>query len=330
MRVFVTHSPEDLEAYYGRSLPELRTLAEVVTNPLDRDLTTAELIEHAAGCHVIIAHRATPAEAQVFAALPDLLAFLRTAVDISTIDVGAATEHGVLVAHADKSFVASTAEIALALLLDIARHVTDSTIDYRNGAEPPQRPGAQLGGKTAGLIGYGMIARHLAGVLRAMGLEVLVHDPYNDDAVRDGLEQTSFVDLLGRSHVVLPLAASTPETENLIDADAIALMRPGTLLVNVSRGELLDEVAVADALRSGHLGGLAMDVGRAPDQRPTPGLASQPGVVATPHLGGLTPENADAQAYSSVEQVVAMTRGEIPPRAVNPDDAHRLRAWWSR
>lgn len=330
MRVFLTHSPEDLEAYYARSLAELRTLADVVTNPTDHDLTTAELIEHAAGCHVIIAHRATPGEAQIFAALPDLLAFLRTAVDISTIDVGAATQHGVLVAHADKSFVASTAEIALALLLDLARHVSDSTIDYRNGVEPPQRPGSQLCGKTAGLIGYGVIARHLAGILRAMGLEVLVHDPYTDDAVRDELEQTGFEDLLCRSHVVLPLAASTPETVDLIDASAIALMRPGTLLVNVSRGELVDEAAVADALRSGHLGGFAMDVGRAPDQRPSPGLAGRPGVVATPHLGGLTPENADAQAHSSVEQVMAMTHGEIPPRAVNPDGAHRLRAWWSR
>ncbi|HSJ90623.1 MAG TPA: NAD(P)-dependent oxidoreductase [Ilumatobacter sp.] len=330
MRVFLTHRPEDLEAYYSRSLPELRAIADVVTNPLDRDLTTAELIEHAAGCQVIIAHRATPGEARVFEELPELLAFLRTAVDISTIDVGAATDHGVLVAHADKSFVASTAEIALALLLDLARHVSDSTVDYRNGSEPPQRPGSQLRGKTAGLIGYGVIARYLAGVLTAMGLEVLVHDPYTDDAVADGLEQTSFEDLLVRSHVVLPLAASTPETEDLVDAGALALMRPGTLLVNVSRGELLDEAAVADALDTGHLGGLAMDVGRAPDQRPSPALARRPGVVATPHLGGLTPENADAQAYSSVEQVLAMTRGEIPPRTVNADRAHRLRAWWNR
>jgi D-3-phosphoglycerate dehydrogenase len=330
MRVFLTHNPEDLEAYYGRSLPELRKIAVVVTNPLDRDLTTAELIEHAAGCQVVVAHRATPGEARVFAELPDLVAFLRTAVDISTIDVAAATEHGVLVAHADKSFVPSTAEIALALMLDLARNVSESTIDYRNGLEPPQRPGFQLRGRTAGLIGYGVIARYLADVLRAMGLTVLVTDPHTDDAAADGFEQTTLHDLLGRSDFVLPLALSTPETEDLIDADAIAAMRPGTMLVNVSRGELLDEQAVADALDVGHLGGLAMDVGRAPDQRPSPELAARPGVVATPHLGGLTPENADAQAFSSVEQVAAMTHGEIPPRSVNADEAHRLRTWWSR
>jgi D-3-phosphoglycerate dehydrogenase len=330
MRVFVTHNPEDLDAYYGRSLPRLQAIAEAVVNPLDHDLTTPELIEHAAGCDVIVAHRATPGEAAVFESLPGLLAFLRTAVDISTVDVDAASANGVLVGHADKSFVPSTAELALALILDLARNVTESTIDYRRDVPPPQRGGFQLRGKTAGLIGYGAIARYLADALRSLGVVVLVADPYVDDATADGFEQVTFVDLLRRSDIVLPLAASTPETENLIDTDALAAMRPGTLLVNVSRGELLDEAAVADALDRGHLGGLAMDVGRAPDQRPSPDLTRRPGVVATPHLGGLTPENADAQALSSVEQVRAMIDGRIPPRSVNADRAARLRNWWER
>ena len=330
MQVFLTHSPEDLAAYYGRTLPDLRRIARVVTNPCDRDLTIAELIEHSAGCDVVVAHRSTPGPAELFASRPELLAFLRTAVDVSTIDVDAASDAGVLVAHADASFVASTAELALALLLDLSRHVSESTLDYRAGREPPQRLGAQLRDRTVGLIGYGSIARYLAGVLAAMGATVLVHDPYVGREEGDGVEHTPLPDLLARADVVVPLAASTPETKHLVDADAIARMRPGTLLVNVSRGELLDEDAVAAALDSGQLGGLAMDVGQAPDQRPTPALARRPGVVATPHVGGLTPESADAQAASSVEQVLAMTRGEIPPRAVNPEAARRLRAWWDR
>lgn len=331
LRVFLTHNPEDLDAYYGRALPELRDIAgvDVATNPLDRDLTTTELVEHAAGCQVIVAHRSTPGEAPVFERSTDLVAFLRTAVDISTIDVAAASANGIVVAHADKSFVPSTAEIALALMLDLARNVSESTVDYRRGELPPQRHGFQLRGKTAGLIGYGVIARYLAGVLRAMGVSVLVADPYTGDADRDGFEQTSFDDLLRRSDFVLPLAASTPETENLIDAEAIATMRPGAMLVNVSRGELIDDEAVAAALDSGRLGGLAIDVGRAPDQRPSPELARRPGVVATPHLGGLTPENADAQAISSVDQVGAIAAGEMPPRAVNPTAASRLHKWWA-
>ncbi len=328
MRVFLTHNSEDLDAYYTRALDELRTVAHVTVNPRGRDLTTDELIEAAAGCEVIVAHRSTPGEASLFRALPQLVAFLRTAVDISTIDVDAASEAGVVVARADKSFVASTAELALALTLDVLRNVSESTIDYRAGGDPPQRSGAQLRGRTAGLIGYGAIGRYLAESLRGLGVTVVVHDPHVD-ATADGFEQTSFTDLLERSDIVYPLAASTPDTFHLIDAAALAAMRRRAVLINVSRGELLDEDAVAAAFDSGRLGGLAMDVGQAPDQRPSPALAARPGVVATPHLGGLTPENADAQGLSSVEQVRAMLAGEMPPRAVNPERADRLRAWWA-
>jgi D-3-phosphoglycerate dehydrogenase len=328
LTAFLTHNPEDLQAYYGRALPELTTIANVVANPLGRDLSTPELIAAANDCDVIIAHRSTPGEAAVFASLPGLLAFLRCAVDISTIDVPAASSAGVLVGHADKSFVASTAEIALALMLDVARGVSESTIDYRSDVQPPQRPGRQLRGRTAGIIGYGAIGSYLAGLLRGVGMRVLVCDPVADPTL-DGFEHMTLRDVLAQAEFVLPLAPATPDTANLIDADALAMMRPGTILVNVSRGELLDETAVAEALDSGHLGGLAMDVGRAPDQRPSPNLANRPGVVATPHLGGLTPENADAQATSSVEQIRAMIAGDMPPRAVNAEHARRLRAWWN-
>lgn len=331
LRVFVTHNPEDLTAYYGRAMPELHALdgvAEVVTNPLDRDLTTTELLSAAEGCQVIVAHRATPGEAELFARSPDLLAFLRTAVDISTIDLGAASANGVLIGRAGPAYVASTAEIALGLLIDVARGIAASTADYQQGIDPPQRPGFQLRGKTAGIIGYGLIGAHLADLLVAVGLDVLVHDPYLDaDQIPAPLQATGFETLLTESDIVFPLAASTPETEHLIDAAALAAMRPGATLINVSRGELLDEVAVAAALDSGHLGRLAMDVGLAPDQRPSPGLAGRPGVVATPHLGGLTPENADAQAGSSVEQIEVMLAGELPPRSVNPDAADRFGLW---
>ncbi len=329
LTAFLTHNPEDLDAYYGRALPELSAIARVVLNPLDRDLETAELISAARDCDVIIAHRSTPGEAGVFSELSGLLAFLRCAVDISTIDVSAASAAGVLIGHADKTFVPSTAELALALMLDLARNVSESTIEYRSGAQSPQRSGLQLRGRTAGIIGYGAIGSYLAHLLRGIGMQVLVCDPVVDVGP-DGFEQSTLDELLARSDFVLPMAPATADTANLINAHALSLMRPGTMLVNVSRGELLDEAAVAVALDSGHLGGLAMDVGRAADQRPSPELAARAGVVATPHLGGLTPDNADAQALSSVEQVRAMLGGVVPPRAVNADKAHRLQSWWKQ
>jgi len=330
VRVFLTHNPEDREAYYGRALPELAEIADVVTNPSDRDLSTPELIEAAKGCDVIVAHRSTPGDAAVFEHVPSLVAFLRCAVDTSTIDVEAASANGVLIARAGKTFVASTAELALGLLLDVARNITVSSMDYAQGRTPPQRAGRQLRGRTAGIIGYGSIGSHLASLLVAIGMEVLVHDPFVADPGVDGVRFVGFDELLHTADVVFPLAPGSADTENLIGNRELAAMPRGSLLINVSRGELLDELAVAEALRSGHLGGLGLDVGRADDQRPSPELAALPGVVATPHLGGLTPENADAQAASSVEQVAAMIAGEIPPRSLNAEHATRLRAMWDR
>lgn len=318
LRVFLTHNPEDLRAYYGRAVPELEALdVEVITNPLDRDLTTPELIDAARDAAVIVAHRATPGDADLFATTPELIAFLRTAVDISTIDLAAASAAGVVVGHADKSFVASTAELALGLFLDAARNISASAVDYRARREPPQRPGRQIRGMTAAIIGFGAIGAYLADLLHAAGLDVVVCDPHavTDDRFRN----EPLAEALAGADVVFPLVTSSPATEGLIDAEAIGLMPAGSILVNVSRGEIVDESAVEAALDRGHLRAFACDVGSAPDQRPEPGLAARPDVVATPHLGGLTPENADAQARSSVEQIAAMLRGEQPPRLANPE-----------
>jgi len=193
VRVFVTHNPEDLDAYYGRSLPELEAIAEVVRNPFDRDLTTDELIAAAEGCHVVVAHRATPGEAEAFQQLGDLVAFLRCAVDISTIDVAAASRHGVLVARADKSFIASTAELAVGLMIDASRSISESVVDYRAGEAPGQRPGRQLRGRTAGIIGYGSIGRYLGDLLVAMGMTVCVTD--TDPALATGDSSVEVVSL---------------------------------------------------------------------------------------------------------------------------------------
>ena len=333
MRVFLTHNPEDLDAYFGRALPQLESLTagdglnevavEVSVNPTSDDLSTADLIAASADHDIIIAHRATPGHKQLFEQSPQLVAMFRTAVDISTIDVEAASANGVLVAHADKSFVPSTAELALGLLLDTARNIASSTADYRSKVNPPQRPGRQLRGQVAGIIGCGAIGSYLARLLVAVGMDVVVCDPFLDVAP-DGCRLVDFASLLKLSDVVFPLAQASPTTVDLIDAAALAAMKPGATLINVSRGELVNEPAVFAALESGHLGALGIDVGWAPDQRPSPELASHRRVVATPHLGGLTPENADAQALSAVEQVAAILAGDVPPRSVNADRAYRF------
>lgn len=324
MKVFLTHDDEVFAAYYGeRALAALSEHAEVVRNTSKRVLRDRELAEAAAGCQAIIAHRATPGTAETFAAAPDLVAFLRCAVDISTIDVPAASRQGVLVTRATPGFTQAVAELGLGMMVDLARGVSRSAGEYRSSGMAQARMGRQLAGSTLGLVGYGRIAQRLAELARAVGMQVLAHDPH---APPDGTvaQPAGFVEVLERADFVVCLAISVPETANLMDAAAFARMRPGSFFVNLSRGELVDEAALAAALDSGRLAGAALDVGRAPDQMPSPALARCPDVVATPHVGGLTPQSTEHQAMDTVRQVAALSAGQVPEGAVNAADATRL------
>ncbi len=328
IKVFLSHNPEDLGVYFKKAHTALSELVEVVRNPKERNLTTEEVIEVAAGCQVMVCHRATHGEARIFHELADLAVFIRPQVDISDVDVAAASENDILVVNSVPAFVPATAEMALALMLDLARDVTASTMDFKSGSMPPSNMGRQLSGSTAGIIGYGAIGSYLAEKLVAIGMRVLVNDPYvtcNDD----GVEQVDLEVLLKESDFVLPLAVATEETENLINHQTIKLMKPDVYFVNVSRGNLVDEEALAEAYRRGRIGKIAMDVGRGADQRPSPHMAELDGVVATPHLGGLTVQNAETQAWSAVEQVEAVLKGKTVPRMVNPQSDGRLIKLWN-
>lgn len=330
LRVFLTHTPEMRAGYYAEApLRALREVAEVRLHEGAAPLAGAALAEAAAGCQCIVADRATAGTAETFAQAPELLAFLRVAVDISTIQVPAASAAGVLVTQATPGFVDSVAELAFGMMIDLARGVSDLAGAYRAGNPPPSRMGTQLSGKVLGLVGWGRIARRVAAIAPAFGMRVLAHDPHNPPTGPQA-EPASLEQVLARADFLLPLAVSVPETRHLINAQAFARMKPGAFLVNLSRGELVDEAALAAALDSGRLRGAAMDVGSAPDQRPDPALAARPDVVATPHIGGLTPEAAEHQAMDTVRQVAAIARGEMPEGAVNAEAAQRLRDWWRR
>jgi D-3-phosphoglycerate dehydrogenase / 2-oxoglutarate reductase len=323
MKVFLSHTAETFPGYFGdRALAALQEHAEVVRNPTDRDLRDAELAQAAAGCHAIIAYRGSPGTAATFAAAPDLVAFLRCAVDISTVDVPAASAHGVLVTRATPGFVDAVAELGIGMMVDLARGVSRSAGAYHRGEIPPPRTGAQLSAATLGVIGYGRIARRLAAIARALGMRVLAYDPYTSPE-EPGVQVAGFGEALSADFVVC-LAIALPETANLMDARAFAAMRRGAYFINLSRGELVDEAALEAALDSGHLAGAAMDVGRAPDQMPSPRLAARLDVVATPHLGGLTPQAAEHQAMDTVRQAAALAAGRLPEGAVNAEAAHRL------
>ena len=328
IKVFLSHNPEDLRIYFQKAHAALMKISQVVVNPKSRDLTTEELIEAARGCQIMVCHRSTHGKSAIFDELSDLAVFLRPQVDISDVDVGAASANDILVANSVPAFIPAAAEMALALMLDLARDVTASTIDFKAENMPPSHMGRQLNGSTAGIIGYGAIGSYLAGKLVALGMRVLVNDPYVT-VDQEEVEQVDLPTLLKESDFVLPLAAATKETENLINADTISLMKQDVYFINVSRGNLVDEEALEQAYREKRIAKLAMDVGRGADQRPSPHMAELEGVVATPHLGGLTVQNAEAQAWSAVEQVEAILKGDMPPRAVNPESDNRLKKMWA-
>src|SRR5260370_41519057 len=185
---------------------------------------------------------------------------MRSAIDIRHSDVSAASDAGVLVTHAEAGFVQSVVELALGFLVDLSRGVSRATADYHAGRPPEVRVGRQLGGSTVGIVGYGRISRALAPLLAALGVKVLVADPYAQVDDRRFVK-LPFEDLLARSDYVVCLAIANEEAANLMVAPAFARMRPDACFINMSRGNLVDEAALASALTEGRIAGAALDVG---------------------------------------------------------------------
>lgn len=315
MKILLTHSPEAMALYYGeRALAGLRGVGEVKLNQNSVPLEGQDLIVAAQDCELIVSYRQSPGPAELFARLPRLIAFIRCAIDIRNVDVGAASKAGVLVTQASAGFVTSVAEMVLGFLVDLSRGITRSSIEYRAGRVPRAVTGRELKGSTIGVIGYGAIGREVVRLCKAFGMRVLVNDPYVKE-----IEQTRFDELLAQSDYVVPLAVATAQTENLIGATAFAKMKRGAFLINVSRGNLVDESALEEALDSGKLAGCAMDVGRAPDQMPTPRIAARPDVIATPHAAGLTVPAIEHQSMETVAQAAEIVRGRVPKGAVNAE-----------
>jgi D-3-phosphoglycerate dehydrogenase len=222
-----------------------------------------------------------------------------------------------LVTQATPGFVDAVVELGVGFMVDLARGVSRSVQEYRAGRVAQPRPGLQLSSAGLGLVGYGRIARRFSEVAQAMGMRVLAYDPH---AGTHSLEE-----VMSGSDIVVCLAISAPETHHMVDAGAFAAMRPGAFFINLSRGELVDEDALEASLESGHLAGAAMDVGSAPDQMPNPRLAARNDVIATPHIGGLTPAAAEHQAMDTVRQIAALAAGKLPDGAVNAAQAYRVR-----
>ena len=329
-RIFLTHPPEALEKYFGaKAIAGLKKIAEVKFNPLARELTMSELAEAAQDCAIIISYRQTPGATELFSIVPNLIAFSRCAIDIRNVDVAAASAQGILVTQASAGFITSVAEWCIGALIDLSRGISASAEAYHAGQVPVAPMGRELRGSTLGVIGYGQISRALCPLALAFGMRVIVSDPFAkvDDAA---ITQADLPQLLREADTVVCLAIANDATENLMNHATFAQMKPGAFFINPSRGNLVDEAALVRALDSGHLSGCAMDVGRAADQMPTPSIARHPKIIATPHLGGLTPAAIEHQALETAAQAAEILQGRAPKGAVNAASAARLARLQSR
>jgi D-3-phosphoglycerate dehydrogenase len=306
----------------GSGFEKLQQLADVVYDPwIEQDplrIYNAEQLADRAkaeGANVLIV------EADRIAGpvldLP-LMAVASTRGDPNNVDIPACTAAGIPVLNAPGRNADAVAEMALALLFSLNRHVVAADQDvragqvYADGKIPYQRFRAwELNGQTAGLVGLGAVGRALQWRLRGLGLTVISYDPYNPEATH------SLDDLLAQADIISMHAPVTPETTGMIGAAQFASMKPGAVYINTARAQLHDTDALVDALRSGRLAGAGLDhfVGEIlPTDHP---LASLPNVVLTPHIGGATYDTEARQASMIADDLEHLLAGTAPKFVIN-------------
>ena len=292
---------------------------------LEASGTEEQVIEALAGAEVAVTQMA-PFTKQVFTAAPGLKLVSVCRGGPVNVDLAAATEAGVAVTYAPGRNAGAAAEFAVGMILAAMRRIATSSAELLRGAwrgdyYAYDQAGLELGGTTVGLVGYGAIGSRVAKVLLAFGAEVLVADPFADPAAiaADGAQVVELAELLRRSFVVSLHARLTEQTRHLIDASKLALLPDGAVLVNTARGGLLDYAPLPEALRSGKLGALALDVY---DVEPPPAdwaLREAPNVIATPHLAGASRQTAERAAAIVAAEVGRYARGERLANLANPE-----------
>lgn len=285
----------------------------------DRPTDFEEQIERVRGASAIINSRSyTQWQREAIEQLPELGHITVCGIGTDSIDLVAAREHGVLVSNIPGKTAPVVAEHSFALMWAIAKQVTWYMDSMRAGMWT-KMDGVFLAGKTAGIIGTGNIGAEMARLCRAVGMNVIAwtFNPSEERAARLGVEFVEFSELLARSDVISIHIQQTPESYHMIGEPELATMKAGALLVNVARGPIVDEVALVNALNSGHLGGAALDVFEEeplPENHP---LLDCEHAILTPHIADMTPEGLDLLNQGVVENTLAFLNG-TPQNIVNP------------
>ncbi len=262
-----------------------------------------------------------PYSAAVLAQASGLKVISRTGVGFDAIDVAEATRRGIVVCTTPGTNHVAVADLAVLLILSCARRLVEAVELLRRGAWTPQPVGFEVRGMTVGVVGTGLIGGEVVKRLAGFEPRLLGHDVVQNSQLteRFGLQYVELPTLLAEADFVTLHAPLLPETRHLIDAAALARMKSSAYLVNTARGPLVDEVALADALQAGRIGGAALDVF---DVEPLPASSPLRGLenlVLTPHIAGSTVQSRDAMARMAVENAARVLRGRAPLSCVNPE-----------
>lgn len=291
----------------------------------------AEVLARAREADGLVVCMADRVDAELLAACPRLRVVGGVFKGHDTIDLAACVRRGVQVTVLPELLTAPTAELVVGLTLALRRRVVEGDAWVRSGRHAGWRPrfyGSGLAGATVGIIGMGRIGRAVATRLLGFDARLVYSDPIplpGPEARRLGARRVWLPELLAGSDVVVPLVPLTEDTRHLLDAEALGRMRPGACVVNSSRGSVVDENAVAEALRDGRLGGYAADVFAFEDTAPEapsigvpPGLLAHPRTVLTPHLGSAVDDVRREMGLAAAEQVRAALAGNRPEGAITP------------
>jgi D-3-phosphoglycerate dehydrogenase len=283
-------------------------------------LTTKDnLVAEIADAQALIVRSATKVTAELLAKAPNLRCVGRAGVGVDNIDLEAATKRGIIVMSTPGGNAVSVAEHTFALMLSLARQVPRLDKAFHEGRwEKSSAAGMEMSGKTLGLIGLGRIGSEVAMRAEAFDMRVLGYDPYISEAAAKefSVELVPLDRLLAESDFVSLHTALSPATQNLINAQTLAKMKKGAFIINAARGELIEEAALADALKSGHIGGAGLDVFAVEPPKNSP-LVGLPNVIATPHIAGSTTEAQEEVGTQVAVQVKDYLAEGIIRNAVN-------------
>lgn len=287
-------------------------------------LITTEGVELPAGIdttqvRAVIVRNRTQVNADFLSGLPSLQIVARAGVGLDNIDLAAAGRRGVAVASPRGANAQSVAELTLALALAVARHVASLDRSTRRG-EWDRRPGLELAGRTWGLLGAGATGLACGQLARAIGMEVMAHDPGADPAMleRHGIEARPLQEMVERADVLSCHLPATAATQGVVDARLLSRLPQGAILINTGRGEVVDEAALIAALGSGQLMGAGLDV-RSVEPPAIGALEQMDNVVLTPHIAGITGDSQHRILSALAGDIISVLAGGAASHAVNQE-----------